>query len=258
MSGQDDGRHAAHGYHRPMQIIDAAATRSALPFDRLVSALRERFAAGCETPPRHVHEIANPLGDAGGDAAARRMTSLLMPAWVPGKFYGVKIINIAPGNAKRGLPGLHGSYLLFDARTGVPLAHLDGDEITARRTAAAAALAGSYLAREDASHLLVVGAGRVAALLPAAWGAVRKLERVTVWARRGDEAEKLAQQWRAEGFNAQATSDLAAACGEARHRELRHAGHRAGGARRLAGAGLAPGPDRQLHARHARGGRRLL
>lgn len=198
-----------------MQIIDAATTRSALPFDRLVRALRERFAAGCETPPRHVHEIAIPLGDAGGDAAARRMTSLLMPAWVPGKFYGVKIINIAPGNAKRGLPGLHGSYLLFDARTGVPLAHLDGDEITARRTAAAAALAGSYLAREDASHLLVVGAGRVAALLPAAWRAVRKIERVTVWARRGDEAEKLAQQWRSEGFSAQAASDLAAACGEA-------------------------------------------
>lgn len=198
-----------------MQIIDAATTRSALPFDRLVRALRERFAAGCETPPRHVHEIAIPLGDAGGDAAARRMTSLLMPAWVPGKFYGVKIINIAPGNAKRGLPGLHGSYLLFDARTGVPLAHLDGDEITARRTAAAAALAGSYLAREDASHLLVVGAGRVAALLPEAWRAVRKIERVTVWARRGDEAEKLAQQWRAEGFSAQTASDLAAACGEA-------------------------------------------
>lgn len=198
-----------------MHIIDADATRSALPFDRLVSALRERFAAGCETPLRHVHEIANPLGDAGGDAATRRMTSLIMPAWVPGRYYGVKIINIAPGNARRGLPGLHGSYLLFDARTGVPLAHLDGDEITARRTAAASALGGSYLAREDASHLLVVGAGRVAALLPAAWRAVRKIERVTVWARRTEEAEKLARQWRAEGFNAQAATDLAAACGEA-------------------------------------------
>ncbi len=198
-----------------MHIIDADATRSALPFDRLVSALRERFAAGCETPLRHVHEIANPLGDAGGDAATRRMTSLIMPAWVPGRYYGVKIINIAPGNARRGLPGLHGSYLLFDARTGVPLAHLDGDEITARRTAAASALGGSYLARDDASHLLVVGAGRVAALLPAAWRAVRKIERVTVWARRTEEAEKLARQWRAEGFNAQAATDLAAACGEA-------------------------------------------
>ena len=198
-----------------MQIIDAATTRSALPFDRLVQALRERFAAGCETPPRHVHEIVNPLGDAGDDAAARRMTSLLMPAWVPGRYYGVKIINIAPGNARRGLPGLHGSYLLFDARTGVPLAHLDGDEITARRTAAASALGGSYLAREDASQLLVVGAGRVAALLPAAWRAVRPIERVTVWTRRPEEAEQLAQRWRAEGFDAQAAADLRTACAEA-------------------------------------------
>lgn len=203
-------------YHCPtMQIIDAHATRCALPFDQLVTALRERFAAGCETPLRHVHEIVNPLGDAGGDAATRRMTSLIMPAWVPGKYYGVKIINIAPGNTKRGLSGLHGSYLLFDARTGVPLAHLDGDEITARRTAAASALGGSYLAREDASRLLVVGAGRVAALLPAAWRAVRQIERVTVWARRPEEAEKLAQQWRAEGFDAAAVTNLAAACGEA-------------------------------------------
>ncbi len=198
-----------------MQIIDADATRAALPFDRLVEALRERFKTGCETPTRHVHEIANPLGDAGGDAQTRRMTSLLMPAWVPGRYYGVKIINIAPGNAKRGLPGLHGSYLLFDARTGVPLAHLDGDEITARRTAAASALGGSYLAREDASHLLVVGAGRVAALLPVAWRAVRKIGRVTVWARRAEEAEKLAQQWRTEGFDAQVATHLATACGEA-------------------------------------------
>ena len=60
-----------------MQIIDADATRAALPFDRLVSALRERFKGGCETPTRHVHEVANPLGDAGGDAQARRMTSLI-------------------------------------------------------------------------------------------------------------------------------------------------------------------------------------
>jgi ornithine cyclodeaminase len=162
-----------------------------------------------------VHEITSPLNDAGGDIASRRMTSLIMPAWIPGRYYGVKIVNIAPGNAKRGLPGLHGSYLLFDARTGVPLAHMDGDEITARRTAAAAALGGSYLAREDASHLLLVGAGRVAALLPAAWRAVRPIERVTVWARQADEAQSLARRLQADGFEAEATTDLAAACGEA-------------------------------------------
>lgn len=198
-----------------MQVFDAAATHAALPFDALISALRERFAAGCEVPARHVHEIVNPLGEAGQDAASRRLSSLIMPAWIPGRYYGVKIINIAPGNARRGLPGLHASYLLFDARTGVPLAQIDGDALTVRRTVAASALAGSYLARADAKHLLLVGAGRIGALLPAAWRAVRPIEQVSVWARRPEAAQALAAQLQAQGLNAQARSDLAAACGEA-------------------------------------------
>lgn len=198
-----------------MQFFDADATRTALPFDRLIPALRERFAGGCEAPARHVHDIVNPLGEAGQDAAGRRVTSLIMPAWIPGKHYGVKIVNIAPGNARRGLPGLHATYLLFDARTGVPLAQMDGDVITARRTAAASALAGTYLAREQASHLVLVGAGRVARLLPAAWKTVRPIEHVTVWARRESEAQALAAQLQREGFSASATRDLASACAAA-------------------------------------------
>lgn len=194
-----------------MKLFDATATEAALPFAGLIAALRERFVAGCEVPRRHVHEIANPAV-AGEGSAGQRMTSLIMPAWVPGAHYGVKIVNMAPGNARRQLPGLHASYLLFDARSGVPLALLDGDVITARRTAAASALAGSYLARADARHLLVVGAGRVARLLPAAWRAVRPIEQVTVWARRESEAQALAEQWRAQGWAAQASTDLPAAC----------------------------------------------
>src|SRR5512133_2756310 len=147
-----------------MLVFDATATREALSFDRLIPALRDMFATGCQVPPRHVHEI--------GPAGHELMTSLIMPAWLKGRYYGIKIINIAPGNAARGLPGLHASYLLFDAVTGVPLAMMDGDEVTARRTAAASALAASWLARADARRLLVVGAGRVARLLPQAYGAV--------------------------------------------------------------------------------------
>ncbi|MFM6985912.1 MAG: ornithine cyclodeaminase family protein [Hydrogenophaga sp.] len=198
-----------------MKVFDAAATEAALPFTDLIAALRERFAAGCEVPQRHVHEIVNPPGETGQDAAGRRMTSLIMPAWIPGRYYGVKIVNIAPGNARRDLPGLHATYLLFDARSGVPLAQLDGDVITVRRTVAASALAGSCLARPDARHLLVVGAGRVARLLPAAWRAVRPIEQVTVWARREDQAQALAAHWQAQGLQAQPTTDLAAACAAA-------------------------------------------
>jgi len=191
-----------------MIVIDAAATRQALPFDRLVEALRAQFADdSCVVPARHVHEIASPGGTP--------VTSLIMPAWQPGRYYGVKVVNIAPGNAARGLPGLHASYLLHDAATGAPLALIDGDEITARRTVAASALAASYLARGDARHLLVVGAGRVAQLLPQAYRAVRAIKQVSVWARNAAQAERLAVDWLAQGIDASAVTDLAAAVAQA-------------------------------------------
>lgn len=190
-----------------MQVFDADATRAALPFDRLVTALQALFARGCEVPARHVHEIAT--ADGGG------FTSLVMPAWLPGRYYGIKAVNIAPGNAALGLPGLHASYLLFDGVTGVPLAVMDGGEITSRRTAAASALAARWLARPDARHLLVVGAGQVARLLPQAYRAVRAIDRISVWARAPEKSQALAREWQAQGLPAQAVTDLQAACGEA-------------------------------------------
>ena len=190
-----------------MRIFDTLATRKALPFERLIPALRVLFAAGCTVPSRHVHEIDTPSGD--------RMTSLIMPAWSEGRFYGIKVINIAPANAKLGLPGLHATYLLFDAATGAPLALMDGDEITARRTAAASALAASLIASSaappDARHLLVVGAGRIARWLPAAYRAVLPIEQVSVWARTLAKSEALAAELRADGFDACAAPDLEAA-----------------------------------------------
>jgi ornithine cyclodeaminase/alanine dehydrogenase-like protein (mu-crystallin family) len=186
----------------PLRILDAAATRAALPFAQLIPALREMFADGCEVPARHVHRI--------DDGAGGEVTSLLMPAW-DRTHYGVKVINVAPGNAARGLPGLHASYLLHDAATGRPLALIDGDELTARRTVAASALAASWLARSDARRLLVVGAGRVAALLPGAYREVRALGCVEVWARQPGAAAALAARWREAGFDAVAAADLAQA-----------------------------------------------
>lgn len=190
-----------------MKIFDAAATAQALPFERLVPALQALFAQGCDVPPRHVHEVPVPGGVP--------FTSLIMPAWIAGRYYGIKTINIAPGNAQRGLPGLHASYLLCDGATGRPLAVIDGDAITHRRTAAASALAARWLARADAKHLLVVGAGQIARLLPRAYAAVRDIERVSLWARDAAKAQALAAELRAQGLPAQAVTDLAAACAQA-------------------------------------------
>ncbi|WP_413762369.1 ornithine cyclodeaminase family protein [Variovorax sp. Varisp41] len=175
-----------------MKHFDAIATRAPLGFERLVPALRAAFAAEAQVPPRHVHAIDNASGDKG--------TVLIMPAWSEAGFLGIKTINIFPGNGARGLPGLHATYVLYDARTGVPLALMDGDELTAHRTAAASALGASFLARGDARRLLVLGTGRIARMLPAAHASVRPIEEVTVWNHRIEGAEALAAQWRAQGW----------------------------------------------------------
>lgn len=182
-----------------MQLIDAATTRRHLPFDALIDALRAMFVSGCEVPLRGTHTVDGP--DGGG-------TILLMPAWRAGARLGIKTVTIFPGNSALGLPGLHSIYLLFDARTGVPLAQLDGNEITSRRTAAAAALAASYLARADARRLLILGSGRVAKGLAESMRAVRPIDEVVVWNHRPASAQALAAALRAAGVNASATDDL--------------------------------------------------
>ncbi|MEX1058749.1 MAG: ornithine cyclodeaminase family protein, partial [Natronospirillum sp.] len=102
-------------------------------------------------------------------------------AWIENEYVGVKQVNVFPGNNKRGMPGLTSHYLLSCGRTGHHLAEMDGNTITARRTAAASALASRYLAREDAKTLLMVGSGRMATHLIPAHLAVRDITRVLVW-----------------------------------------------------------------------------
>ena len=188
----------------PLLVIDADATRRALPFVTLIASLRHAFSEDVRVPRRHVHEIESADGTTGG-------TVLLMPAWVPGRHFGVKTVSVFSGNAARGSAALHSTYLLHDATDGRPLAVIDGDEITMRRTVAASALAASFLARGDARRLVIVGAGRIASLLPEALRAVRTIEHVTVWSRRAEASAALAEALRGQGFASDATADLEAA-----------------------------------------------
>jgi ornithine cyclodeaminase len=190
-----------------MLILDADTTRSLLPFDTLIPALRDAFAQGCEVPLRHSHSIEVPGASPG--------TMLLMPAWRSGAYLGIKTVTIYPDNAKAGLPGLYSTYLLHDALSGRPLAFIDGNEITSRRTAAASALAASYLSRPQASSLLVLGDGRVASLLPYAYRAVRPIERVAVWDIDAQRAKALVAKLLADGIEARFAPRIEAACAEA-------------------------------------------
>jgi len=188
-------------------LIDLPRARASLSYARLLPALRAAFVAGASVPLRHSHALEQP-----GAATA---TLLLMPAWQGRSLLGVKIVSVFPDNGALGLNALASSYLLCDGATGRHLALIDGNEITGRRTAAASALAGDFLARRDAQALLIVGAGHIASMLAPAWAAVRDIRRVQVWNLFPEQAATLAAGLRGQGFEAEATEDLQAAVGRA-------------------------------------------
>jgi ornithine cyclodeaminase/alanine dehydrogenase-like protein (mu-crystallin family) len=137
---------------------------------------------------------------------------LLMPAWA-GENLGVKIVTVFPGNRTRGLASVSALYLLMDHATGHPLALIDGEALTLRRTAAASALAATYLARPDAKRLLVVGTGALAPYMAAAHCASRPIECVLVWGRSIERAKATAARLAADGLPAEVCADLAAGLG---------------------------------------------
>jgi ornithine cyclodeaminase/alanine dehydrogenase-like protein (mu-crystallin family) len=107
---------------------------------------------------------------------------------------GVKLLADVPGNAARGLRSQHSTITLLDPSTGRCVAFLDGIEITLHRTAAATAVATRHLARPDVRTLGLVGAGAQARSHLAALRTVREFERVTVWSRSRQTAERFAAE----------------------------------------------------------------
>ncbi len=190
-----------------MKVVDAEELNRVLTYPALIEALREAFRADVTVPLRHHHPIARP----GAEAMV-----LLMPAWTGGEgsaqpFLGCKIVTVFPDNAKLQRPSIYGSYMLMSGETGEPLAVMDGTTLTAWRTACASALAASYLAREDAAHLVMIGAGALAPHLVRAHASVRPIRRVTLWNRTRTRAVQTAFGLSVGGLEVEVTDDLEAA-----------------------------------------------
>lgn len=183
-----------------MLTLDAQEVERRLDFPSLIDRLRDLFKVGCELPTRHHHPVEVP--DQPGAIL------LLMPAWQVGKHIGVKMVTVFPGNGAKSLPAVMGIYTLLDGTTGQPLALIDGPMLTLRRTAAASALAATYLAREDASHHLMIGTGALAPHLIQAHATTRPIRRISIWSRNPEKAKKLAAELAAKGLPAEATEDV--------------------------------------------------
>ncbi|WP_082048517.1 ornithine cyclodeaminase family protein [Neotamlana nanhaiensis] len=164
-------------------------------FSELISALKVGFAnPDLLVPMRHHHDYPNPVQDIDS-------TLLLMPAFNPGKELGIKIVTVSPNNGVYNMPAIQGMYLFLDGNKGNIKAILEAKSLTAKRTAAASALASSFLSRTDSRSLLMIGTGALSINLIKAHAAVRPIETVYVWGRDFEKAQSICNALKDESFS---------------------------------------------------------
>lgn len=130
-----------------------------------------------------------------------------------GAFYAAKSNGNFPLNpARRALPTIQGVLVLCDAEDGRVLAVMDSVELTARRTAAATAVAARWLARPDSSVATLCGCGVQGRAQLRALARVLPLRRVFACDRAVETARDFADALSAElGLEVVATDRLAEA-----------------------------------------------
>jgi len=170
-----------------MKILTADDVRAAVDMRAAIEAVRAGFVA-LSTGRAHV-PLRSALETAGG-------VLLTMPAYMDGAaISAVKLVSVCPDNPSLGLPTIHAAVLVTDARTGAPLALMEGSALTAQRTGAASGLATDLLAAPQASILAVIGAGVQARTQVAAVCTVRPITEIRIFSLSG--AEQMAEELRA-------------------------------------------------------------
>jgi ornithine cyclodeaminase len=198
-AGSDDDRIGTD----VMITIDADRLHKLADYRGLVAALKEMNRTGVDQVERYY--LKQDLGGGAGN------DWLLLPAWWHDRVFGVKLVSVFPGNEAKGLESVQGSYMLFDGKSGAPIAYLDGAALTLRKTAANSALAADLLARPDAETLAIVGAGALAPYLAAAHAAVRPIRRILWWNRNRTKLVAVIGQAHLPGVEITAVDDLSAA-----------------------------------------------
>ena len=196
-----------------MRHFDQVQLDESLTFPNLIESLRSAFAGSWTTPMRHHHGM--PGLDQNGAEVENAL--LLMPAWTgPGaeNFVGVKLVAVYPSNGQIDLPSIHGLYYLIDGNTGQPLATMDGARMTVWRTAAASALASTYLSRPESSTLTMIGTGALSPFMIRAHMAVRPITEVFLWNHNIRRAHELAEELRGQGLPVTSHPDLVTAVGK--------------------------------------------
>ena len=169
-----------------MLVLSRRDVEAALDPDRLVDAVAAAMADMSAGNGSFPNRTAADVAEVGGVLIA-------MPAYLAGSgALAAKLVAMFPGNAGRGLPTHKAIVAVFDPVTGAPEAVMDGEVVTAMRTAACSALSVRLLAREDAAVLAVIGTGVQARAHVEAVRRVRPIREVRIAGRDAGRVQELA------------------------------------------------------------------
>jgi alanine dehydrogenase len=173
-------------------VLTGAQVEALLDLDELIDAVAAAMAdlsAGRASVPDRTGAV---VPEHEGLLAA-------MPGYVPSAGALVtKLVTLYPRNAGTDLPTHQAVIVSCDPRSGRPQALLDGEVITALRTAAASALSARLLARTDAAVLAILGTGVQARSHARAMCRVRPVREIRVGSRDPARAAALADELAAD------------------------------------------------------------
>jgi ornithine cyclodeaminase/alanine dehydrogenase-like protein (mu-crystallin family) len=186
----------------PLRVIGPEDIARSLTIAKAVEVMASVFASAVDGPPAGRQHL--PFAD--GELL---VMSAVHNAGIGSSYAGVKVVSVRNHNVDIGLPSVHATYVLFGGEALAPLALVDGAALTGFRTAAVSALATTFLARPDASRLVIFGAGVQATSHLTAMAAIRPLRQVTIVnndPRRAAQVIELAHGLGLEAFRGDATS----------------------------------------------------
>ena len=126
-----------------------------------------------------------------------------------------KSLVLNPRNRDRGIKVINSLVTLLDGETGLPLAVIDGNWITARRTAGLSAVAAKRLARSDSTSIGFIGCGVEARSHLDAFCDLFPIRRISAFGRGAENRDALCRAAEARGLTAIACETPRDAIGDA-------------------------------------------
>jgi len=171
-----------------IRILSATDIKAALPMEDAIQIMASAF--GQFSAGKAVVPLRSRLHTEKG-------VTLLMPAYLQEtRNLAIKIVSIYGENPGLHLPTVTAVVTVLDPDTGMPLAFMDGDSLTAIRTGAAGGLAADLLSRQDARRVTLFGAGVQGRSQLLGVMTVRSIEEVFVIDHAEEKARDLAEEIR--------------------------------------------------------------